>query len=205
MTASALVADRDRCLAAGMDDYLAKPVNPAELAGALHRWITDPAGAPTTPDGAPDPAPPAAVSGPAAPAPVSRPAAPAAASGPAPLELDDDPIGRRLDELAGDRTEPEEALVRRLVTSFLDRAPRHLTAIGDGYRADDAKTVEDQAHSLKGAAGNIGAIGVMEACRRIEDAARTGELSAAIADDLRTLQLELGLADERLREVLTPA
>ena len=205
MTASALVADRDRCLAAGMDDYLAKPVNPAELAGALHRWITDPAGAPTTPDGAPYPAPPAAVSGPAAPAPVSRPAAPAAASGPAPLELDDDPIGRRLDELAGDRTEPEEALVRRLVTSFLDRAPRHLTAIGDGYRADDAKTVEDQAHSLKGAAGNIGAIGVMEACRRIEDAARTGELSAAIADDLRTLQLELGLADERLREVLTPA
>jgi CheY-like chemotaxis protein len=85
MTASALVADRDRCLAAGMDDYLSKPVNPAELEAALHRWITHPV--------------------------PHEPVSPATTT---PERTDgcqhgDDSIGRRLDELAGDRSEPELA------------------------------------------------------------------------------------------------
>jgi CheY-like chemotaxis protein/HPt (histidine-containing phosphotransfer) domain-containing protein len=171
MTASALVADRERCLAAGMDDYLAKPVNPAELADALQRWIAG------------------AIAGP-------RPSGPAGAAPPA------DPIGQRLDELAGDRTEPENALVERLVRSFLTRSPEHLAKITGGYRADDPQTVEDQAHSLKGAAGNIGAVAVMDVCRRIEDAARTGDLPETVAEDLRTLDLELDRVAERLREAL---
>jgi CheY-like chemotaxis protein/HPt (histidine-containing phosphotransfer) domain-containing protein len=202
MTASALVADRERCLAAGMDDYLAKPVNPAELADALQRWTT---GSPP-PSGAASPG--AASSGGASPSSGAPPSSAGAVSSGAVSSsagVPDDPIGRRLDDLAGDRTGPEEALVRRLVTSFLARAPRHLAAITDGYRSDDARTVEDQAHSLKGAAGNIGAAGVMDVCRRIEDAARTGTLPEALAEDLRTLQLELDLAGERLREALTPA
>jgi len=45
MTAGALVEDRQRCLAAGMDDYLAKPIDPDQLRAALDRW-TLPAPAP---------------------------------------------------------------------------------------------------------------------------------------------------------------
>ena len=39
LTANAMAEDRDRCLAAGMDDYLTKPIRPAELTGLLARYL----------------------------------------------------------------------------------------------------------------------------------------------------------------------
>ena len=42
MTARAMQGDRDRCLAAGMDDYLAKPIHPAELLAMLKRYLPEP-------------------------------------------------------------------------------------------------------------------------------------------------------------------
>jgi PAS domain S-box-containing protein len=42
LTAGARAEDRDRCLAAGMDDHLAKPLGPAALAEALNRWVRPP-------------------------------------------------------------------------------------------------------------------------------------------------------------------
>ena len=39
MTANAMESDRERCLVAGMDDYIAKPVQPKDLGTTLQKWI----------------------------------------------------------------------------------------------------------------------------------------------------------------------
>jgi CheY-like chemotaxis protein len=43
MTASVTEGERERCTAAGMDDFVPKPVTPAELGEALRRWAGTPA------------------------------------------------------------------------------------------------------------------------------------------------------------------
>jgi len=153
MTASALSEDRDRCLAAGMDDYVSKPVSADDLEQALSRWVH-------------------------------------------PTQLQEDgedlraSIERRLAELRGDGTRTEHELVDRLVDHFIARAPETTSALFHALDRHDSEEIADQAHSLKGAAGNIGAHRLAACCEELEQHAGAGD-PASLAETAPRLQDEL--------------
>jgi signal transduction histidine kinase/CheY-like chemotaxis protein len=196
MTANAMAGDRQKCLDAGMDDYLSKPVTRAELERCLHRWCKPRAKAEQPehaqpeqmpPDGDLPQAPPETQAEPAplamdqmaassvwgAAAPL---ASPPAAEASRPLETAmqrEDPLDRSaLDELrevlGGD--------VRPLIDSFLDDTPRLVARLESAAAGPDYALLSQAAHSLKSSSANLGAMGLSAAAKRIELGARAGTL-----------------------------
>ncbi len=92
-------------------------------------------------------------------------------------------------------------LVRRLVATFLAHAPTRLAAARAGAGADDLEAVGRAAHALRGSAGNLGAIALMDAAARLETAcrdARGAEVPALLAE----LESALAGAREHLQGVV---
>jgi CheY-like chemotaxis protein len=128
MTAHAMAGDRERCLAAGMDDYLSKPLRPEEVDAVLSRWL---------PDGEP----------PAAPAPEDAPAPP-------PERLDAPLDEDRFNDLHRDF--PPE-VVREVVHAFIDSTPPIIERIVLAAEGADHLEVTQSAHRLKGGCLAVGA------------------------------------------------
>jgi CheY-like chemotaxis protein/HPt (histidine-containing phosphotransfer) domain-containing protein len=184
LTAEALQGERERCLAAGMDDYLAKPVRPPQLAAALRRWL-----------------PPALVDSGAKTRPVAAGAEASASSASTP---DDEPtlderalVDLRAFDPSNPRFVPETvALYGRTTAPALAQAREALT---QGDRA----TVHRMYHSLKTSSAMVGA-------RRLSALCKDGEL-AAMAGDMERAGAVLVLATEEFGRVeealgaLTPA
>jgi len=191
MTASAFGADRDACLAAGMNDHIGKPVNPATLYQVLLRWLDESRAAPRR-------------SVAAAPTPAARPGAAGAdvLEGVAALDL-----VRGLSLFAGQRT-----LYMQALGYFIDLYGGGLAAV-DRYLAGapeaSREAVGREIHSMGGAAAALGAIELEGGAHRIDSLLRgeRGERGGAAADgELRAELEELrrGLADlvAQLRAVL---
>ena len=173
MTANAMAGDRDKCLNAGMDDYMSKPLNRALLEQTLRRWL--PAGARSlagqTPAQPLSPAPTAAT--PAAP---PKPAGkPPASSAPAPSStesvLDTEVVRDLLDVMGDEFTD--------LVRVYLEDTPKALAALDQAANRGHVEGLIAPSHSLKSTSANLGAIGLSELAKRLEHGARAGSLSVS--------------------------
>jgi PAS domain S-box-containing protein len=171
MTAHAMKGDRERCLQAGMDGYVAKPVRAHDLFEAVARIIPSEAvaGGRWTVDG----------TEPSSPSTVHRP----------PSTLDEAEL---LDRVGGDR-----ALLRDIVSMFLDASPRSLAELREAAARGDAAALHRQAHTFKGMVGHFGATEAVEAALRLETMGGDGDLAGA---DAACAALEVAVA--RLRPEL---
>ena len=153
MTAHALVEERQRCLEAGMNDHVTKPIEPDALFAALKRW-TKPA---------------VTV---AAPAPHAAAPAPANVVVPVIEGIDTDGALRRL---AGNKR-----LFRSLLEQFVAKQADAAAQIGAALQANDKELAGRVAHTVKGVAGNLGMASVQLAAEKIERAIRDNDPSPTV-------------------------
>ena len=172
MTANALDADRQRCLDAGMNDHLAKPIAPARLWEALQRWI------------APQPGGQAVVQGSVRAAPAS-----AAEAGDAVLPVPSVPGLDRVRGLRNAMGRPALYIdtLRRFLDSQGSAAARMAQALAQGH----AEQALRDAHTLRGLAGTVGAVALQDCAGRLEERLRDAPADRAtlqpLLDELRDL------------------
>ena len=144
MTAHARQGDRERCLAAGMDGYLSKPLVLKDLLDLLAR----------------------------------RAAGKLAAAEQEPADAAGSPWS--LDVCLG-RMDGDRALLAEIATALVDSWPGAAADLREAVDAGDAARVSAAAHALKGAVSNVAATAALTATAQLEELARAGDLSGAVA------------------------
>jgi len=164
MTAYATQGDAEKCLLAGMDDYISKPVMPGALAEVLGRWVCK----------------------------VTT-AVPTAATRLSGLALSLDECEGRASSAVFDeaalraRLSDDRALARVVTRGFLEDIPKQLEALTQLLAVGNVRGVERQAHTIKGAAAVVGGQALAELASELEKKVREGDLMTvrSCIDELR--------------------
>ncbi|MBW3614103.1 MAG: response regulator [Actinobacteria bacterium] len=161
MTAGAMREDEERCLAAGMDDYVTKPVDVGRLDAALGRWLRPQASTQS---------PPAASE------------ARGAGADPEPVRFDDAVLAALQDS-------EDEQFFAEVVMLFIDTARDRIAQLWKALSSGDMPAATLAAHSLRGSSAEVGATAMAELCLGIERSAAEEDLSGA-AEPLPLLEAE---------------
>jgi CheY-like chemotaxis protein len=164
MTANAMQGDREKCLAARMDDYMPKPVRPEDVRAIVERWGAKAAQTP--------PAQPAANIAPAPAGP--NPSSPAPAVAPPPA--DEPPVDM---ERLNDFTDGNPESMRELVTLYLTQTGDQIKQLQAAITAGSAQEVRHLAHSCAGASATCGMRRLVPMLRELEKQGSEGKLTSA--------------------------
>jgi len=173
MTARAMQGDQENCLAAGMNDYISKPVTPQTLARVLEKWLIPQEDSSELGTAAPSGA-------------LKR------MNTPPPLPLVWDLKGMM------ERMMNDVDLARAVLEGFPEDISQRIKTLKELLETGDTAGVERQAHSINGAASIVGGEALRAEALAIETAARSGDLAAAAAR-----VAELARRSDRLRALIT--
>ena len=144
LTANAIEGDREKCLASGMDDYIAKPFNAQDLLQKLTSWLNEPS--------------------------LKKQEAPNVLTAENHNEgfINKSVLEslKELDAKGGDE------LLRRIITIYLAHADKLLQNLATAWDDGDINNIRIAAHTLKSSSHQVGAIGLAEQCRIVEHEAR---------------------------------
>jgi PAS domain S-box-containing protein len=183
MTAHAMRGDREKCLEAGMNDYVSKPVSPQILAEALEKWL------PKEENGKQQT--------------LILPEVKQRETGQQHLQDSSGKSEIPIFDKAGmmSRLMNDENLAYKVVNGFLDDLPQQITALKEYLKSGDAVKAERQAHTIKGASANVGGEALRAVAFEMEKAAKGGEMNVVsmYMNELEAKFEELKEAMERER------
>ena len=194
MTANALHGDREKCLAAGMDDYITKPVKPEILAAALHRWLPPAQTDSGIDEGSLE---------------ENEPKA-----GALPQKMNDAADGEvivseilDLNALASLRELQEDGepdIVQELVGIFINDAQNRMDDLRVAQENGDAAALTAAAHAFKSSCSNIGAKAMAKICYDLEARGREGKMQD-LSPMVANLQDEFERAKKALEDETGPS